>query len=152
MLAKQSRDASLETRRSALTRLLLGWTALVVLPSLYVVGRYLVPPLRNLARVSSVIASKVNEIPRNAAKIVKLGTKPVVVVHTESGEYKAFSATCTHLGCIVEYRGDRGGYFHCNCHGGEYDLTGKNISGPPPKPLARYDVSIRDENVIITSL
>ncbi|MEK6570639.1 MAG: hypothetical protein AABZ61_04660, partial [Bacteroidota bacterium] len=87
MLAKQSRDVSLESRRSALTRLLLGWTALVVLPSLYVVGRYLVPPLRNLARVSSVIASKVNEIPRNAAKIVKLGTRPIVVVHTEGGEY-----------------------------------------------------------------
>lgn len=109
------------------------------------------PPLRKVSNISSTIAAKVNEIPRNSAKIVKLGTKPVIVVHTENGEYKAFSATCTHLGCVIEYRGERGGYFHCNCHGGEYDLTGKNISGPPPRPLSPYVLSIRDENIVVTT-
>ncbi len=90
-------------------------------------------------------------MPLNSAKIVKLGNKPLVVVHTVTGEYKAFSATCTHLGCVVEYRGDKGGYFHCNCHGGEYDLSGKNISGPPPRPLTPYSISIKNQDIIVTA-
>jgi Rieske Fe-S protein len=147
---KTAKEFSYESRRSALTRLLIGWTALLLLPALYVVGRYLVPPLRRVAEVSSVIAARINEIPLNSAKIVKLGEKPLIVVHTQSGDYRAFSAVCTHLGCIVEYRGEKGGYFHCNCHGGEYDLNGKNISGPPPRPLMPYPVSIKAQDVIVT--
>ena len=139
-----------ESRRSALVRLLLGWTTLFVLPALYVIGRYLVPPQKKIGEVSSIIAAKVGDIPMNTAKIVKMGPKPVIVVHTLAGEFKAFSATCTHLGCTVEYRGDRGGYFHCNCHGGEYDLTGRNISGPPPKPLTPYHLSLRSDDIVVS--
>ena len=142
--------SSVESRRSALTKILLGWTALIVFPAVYVFSRYLVPPLKRVAEVSSIIAARVNDIPLNSAKIVKFGAKPLIVVHTVSGEYKAFSATCTLLGCIIEYRGDKGGYFHCNCHGGEYDLAGKNISGPPPRPLSPYSVAIQEDNIIIT--
>jgi len=134
-----------------LTKILLGWTGLIVLPSLYVIGRFVFPPLRKVAEALSVIVAGVNEMPLNSAKIVKLGNKPLIVVHTETGEYKAFSATCTHLGCVVEYRSDRGGYFHCNCHGGEYDLNGKNISGPPPRPLTPYPVSIKNQDIIVSS-
>ena len=123
---------------------------MLVLPSFYAIGRYLVPPLRRGAQVSTVIAAKVGEIPLNAAKIVRMGQRPVIVVHTETGEYRAFSAVCTHLGCTVEYRGDKGGYFHCNCHGGEYDLTGRNVSGPPPKPLTPYPLSISSNNIIVS--
>lgn len=151
MLSKPSYSHLTSNRRSALTKLLFGWTALIVFPSLYVIAKFLVPPLRKVNNISSMIAAKINEMPRNSAKILKFGTKPVIVVHTETGEYKAFGATCTHLGCIIEYRGERGGYFHCNCHGGEYDLTGKNISGPPPRPLSPYVLSIRDDNVVVTT-
>jgi cytochrome b6-f complex iron-sulfur subunit len=146
-----SRGLSPDTRRSALTKILLGWTALIVLPSLYVIGRFVFPPLRKVVEALSVIVAKVNEMPLNSAKIVKLGNKPLIVVHTGTGEYKAFSATCTHLGCVVEYRSDKGGYFHCNCHGGEYDLNGKNISGPPPRPLTPYPVSIKNQDIIVSS-
>jgi cytochrome b6-f complex iron-sulfur subunit len=144
-------ESSFEGRRSALTKLLLGWTAILVLPALYVIGRYLVPPLRKVAEVSSIIAARLNEIPLNSSKIVKIGRKPVIVVHTQSGDYRAFGATCTHLGCIVEYRGDKGGYFHCNCHGGEYSLNGKNISGPPPRPLTPYAVTVKGQDIIVSN-
>ena len=50
-----------------------------------------------------------------------------------------FSAVCSHLGCLVNYQKDRG-EFVCPCHGGRYDLTGKNIAGPPPAPLTRFPV------------
>jgi Rieske Fe-S protein len=144
-------ESSFEGRRSFLTKLLLGWTALLVLPALYVVGKYLVAPLRKVAEVSSIIAARLNEIPINSAKMVKLGRKPIIVVHTESGDYRAFSATCTHLGCIIEYRGDRGGYFHCNCHGGEYNLNGKNISGPPPRPLTPYAITVKGQDIVVSN-
>jgi cytochrome b6-f complex iron-sulfur subunit len=147
---KLSKGSSQEGGRGAMMKLLLRWTAPIVLPSLYVIGKYLVPPVRRVAQATSVIAAKINEILLDSARIVRLGNTPLILVHTESGEYKAFSATCTHLGYIAEYRGDRGGYFHCNCHGGEYDLNGKNISGPPSRPLTPYPVSIKNQHIIIT--
>lgn len=45
------------------------------------------------------------------------------------------SATCSHLGCLVNYNRERA-EFICPCHGGRYDLSGRNIAGPPPAPLA----------------
>jgi cytochrome b6-f complex iron-sulfur subunit len=138
-------------RRVALIRILGGWSLLLILPALYAIARYLVPPLKKLSTVANLLVARVGEIPLNSAKIVKMGLKPVIVVRTETDEYRAFSATCTHLGCTVEYRGDRGGYFHCNCHGGEYDLSGKNISGPPPRPLTPYRISIDSGNIIVSS-
>ncbi len=44
------------------------------------------------------------------------------------------SATCSHLGCLVNYSRERS-EFVCPCHGGRYDLSGRNIAGPPPAPL-----------------
>ena len=49
-------------------------------------------------------------------------------------QYRAFAATCTHLDCIVEFRSDRQ-LFWCNCHDGQFDLNGRNVGGPPPRPL-----------------
>ena len=50
-------------------------------------------------------------------------------------------ATCTHLDCVVGYQKDRSRIW-CNCHGGSYDLTGRNIGGPPPRPLTPYKVNL----------
>ncbi len=62
----------------------------------------------------------------------------LVVFRTPEGELRALSSKCTHAGCNVEFQG---GSIHCHCHGGVYDLEGKNVSGPPPKPLTRYRVT-----------
>ena len=53
------------------------------------------------------------------------------------GEPRAFNAVCTHLQCTVEYRAASQDIF-CNCHNGVYDLNGRNIAGPPPRPLEVY--------------
>ena len=50
---------------------------------------------------------------------------------------KVFSNVCTHMQCPVRWQADLG-QFLCPCHGGLYDITGKNIGGPPPKPLPQY--------------
>ena len=62
-----------------------------------------------------------------------------VSLRDASGDYRAFSATCTHLQCVVEFRKAERDIF-CNCHNGQYDLNGRNIAGPPPRPLTLFAV------------
>lgn len=70
------------------------------------------------------------------------GGKPCLVIRTPGGDIRAFNAICTHVDCTVEYRAAEGDIF-CNCHNGLYDLNGRNISGPPPRPLEEYKVTLR---------
>lgn len=76
--------------------------------------------------------------------------KQLVYVKVSGEEVFALSATCTHLGCNVNYDETTGG-FKCPCHSGVYDATGKNISGPPPKPLARLEAKIEDGKLLINT-
>ena len=80
---------------------------------------------------------------------VILGTSFFPAFVTASGELKALGATCTHLDCTVQRRADLG-IIWCSCHNGRYDDDGKNISGPPPKPLPKYIVK-EDKEVIFVS-
>ncbi len=64
----------------------------------------------------------------------------VYIVSSERG-LTVFSATCSHLGCLVNYSRDKA-EFMCPCHGGRYDLSGRNIAGPPPAPLTRIPTRI----------
>ena len=59
-----------------------------------------------------------------------------------------FSAVCSHLGCLVNYRKEKR-EFVCPCHGGRYDLSGRNIAGPPPAPLTRFPVRIENGMVMV---
>jgi cytochrome b6-f complex iron-sulfur subunit len=96
-----------------------------------------------------VVAAKLSEIPANAGKIFKFGNKPGILVHTAGGEFKAFSAVCTHLECIVQYRPETKQIW-CACHNGQYNLSGQNIGGPPPRPLEEFKVNTRGDDVVVT--
>jgi Rieske Fe-S protein len=74
-------------------------------------------------------------------KIIRFGVEPVIVVRLADNDFRAFAATCTHLDCIVEYQKDKNRIW-CNCHNGEFDLSGRNVAGPPPKPLEPYKVDV----------
>ena len=76
-------------------------------------------------------------------------SKPGILIRTEKGDLKAFSASCTHLDCIVQYQPDKKDIF-CACHNGIYDLTGKNVSGPPPRPLEEFTVNVKGDDIIVT--
>ncbi len=123
----------------------LGWLG----STLYPLISYLIPPKVPEATVNSVKAGPLADFPPNSGKIIKFGRKPVILVHTESGELRAFSATCTHLDCIVQYRPDLK-HIWCACHNGHYDLQGQNISGPPPKPLTEYQVQVVNDEIIVS--
>lgn len=115
----------------------------------YPIIKFLIPPEIAEATQNSVVAGKANELAANSGKIFKFGNKPGLLVRTPSGEYKAFSAVCTHLDCIVQYRPESRGIW-CACHNGQYNLSGQNVSGPPPRPLEEYVVVVRGDEVIVT--
>jgi Rieske Fe-S protein len=81
--------------------------------------------------------------------VFALGTKPAILIHTPDGQWRAFAARCTHLSCTVRYRQDLG-LIWCPCHDGRFDLTGKNVGGPPPRPLPQHSVVLRGDEVYVT--
>jgi cytochrome b6-f complex iron-sulfur subunit len=145
-----SRDPALQTTsRRKFLDYLLGTSAVATLGAiLYPIIRFMVPPHIVEALQNSVVAAKVSELPPNSAKIFKFGSKPGIVIRTASGELKAFSAVCTHLDCIVQYRQDTKQIW-CACHNGQYNLNGENIGGPPPRPLEQYVVNKRGDDIVI---
>jgi nitrite reductase/ring-hydroxylating ferredoxin subunit len=117
--------------------------------TVYPILRFLIPPKFRLPRDLSVNAAKLAELPLNTAKIFPFGTKPAILIHTPSDEFKAFSAVCTHLNCTVQYD-DKSSVILCACHNGRYGLDGQVISGPPPKPLEEFKVFLRKDEIIVT--
>lgn len=115
---------------------------------IYPVLRYLVPPKASDLGSDSVIAGRVGELKPNSGKIFRFGTRPGLLVRTADGGYRAMSATCTHLSCTVQYRDDLRQVW-CACHNGKYNLDGRNISGPPPRPLEAFDVQVRGEEIFV---
>lgn len=59
------------------------------------------------------------------------------------GSLVVLSPVCTHLGCTVSWD-QKTKQFHCPCHGGVYDPGGRNVAGPPPRPLARFEARVTD--------
>jgi len=135
-------------RRRFLDRVLGTWAAGVVGSILYPIVRYLEPPEVPEAAMLAVSGGSAATLAPNSARIVPFGTSPVIVVRTATGEVRAFSATCTHLDCTVQYRTDLR-HIWCACHNGHYDLNGRNVAGPPPQPLAPFDVNLKDDEIMI---
>lgn len=118
---------------------------------------FLVPAVKLVAPVSRRDKDLVyfpllaeEEIPRMGVKKAELAFTAlgkerkarVFVVSSFEGPV-VFSAVCSHLGCLVSYQKEKK-EFVCPCHGGRYDITGRNISGPPPAPLTRLPLRIQD--------
>ena len=115
---------------------------------LYPVVRYLVPPRIPEATTRRVVAAKKDELQPGSFKTFPFGSQPGILIRTPDGEYRALSAVCTHLGCTVQYRGtDR--TIWCACHNGLYDLEGRNVSGPPPRPLEPFVVHVEGDDVVV---
>jgi cytochrome b6-f complex iron-sulfur subunit len=138
-----------QTERRGLVRWLLGTGFAISISSfLYPVIRYLNPPQVSEAAVNEVVAGKVQDLKPNSGKIVRFGDNPVLLVRTSQTEWRAFSAVCTHLSCIVQYEPERTRIW-CACHNGVYNLQGQVVSGPPPRPLPAYAVHIRENNEVV---
>ncbi|MGA2482862.1 MAG: Rieske 2Fe-2S domain-containing protein [Candidatus Acidiferrales bacterium] len=138
-----------QPERRRLVEILLGGGLVASVASfLYPVLRYLVPPAVPELGGDEVVAAKVGELKLNGSKIFRFGNRPGILILTAEGEYQALSATCTHLGCTVQFRSDLHEIW-CACHNGLYDLNGRNISGPPPRPLEAFQVQVRGDEVVV---
>jgi Rieske Fe-S protein len=142
-------SAPADPLRRRLVKILLGTGLLASAASfLYPILKYLVPPKLPDLGGDTVLAAHISELKPNTAKTFRFGTRPGILVETAAGEYRAMSATCTHLGCTVQYRPDLREIW-CPCHNGMYDLNGRNISGPPPRPLEAFQVQVRGDDIFV---
>jgi Rieske Fe-S protein len=140
------------TRRTALN-VLLGFGGVAAVGSMiYPVFSFLKAPRQAESSQNKVtIERKASEMKPGDWMIFSFGTKPGLLICLEASggpELRAFSATCTHLNCIVEYQPEENKIF-CPCHNGSFDVNGNNIAGPPPKPLEQYSVRVQDDTITI---
>jgi Rieske Fe-S protein len=138
-----------QKRRNFLKYLLSGGLLGLAASVIYPIIAYLKPPAQREVEVSSVKAGKIVDFEKESGKIIKFGSKPVILIRTSKDDFKAYSAICTHLDCTVQYRKDMG-VIWCACHNGKYDLNGRNISGPPPRPLEEYRVIVQKDEIFIS--
>lgn len=83
-----------------------------------------------------------------SARKASVGGKPVLIIRTDKA-FIALSAVCTHLGCLVEFNSAKR-HVDCPCHAGTFDLDGKVIGGPPPRPLPTYSVAEVQGKVVVS--
>jgi cytochrome b6-f complex iron-sulfur subunit len=121
-----------------------------LLAVLYPLSRYLVPPEAGESTAGTVTLDlKPDSVKTNTGQIFKFGSRPGILIRTPAGELRAFSAVCTHLNCTVQYRSDLTQIW-CACHNGHYDLNGKNVAGPPPRPLEPFTVNARGNQIVVS--
>jgi Rieske Fe-S protein len=154
-MAQATTDAS---RRNWLLHLLQGTVSATVLAVFYPVFRFLLPRRATVSGALEIVAPfKVKDLITAPPSPFDFAGKPCLVVLSAEGarrlaagqslqadEVRAFNAVCTHVECTVKYRPNEGDIF-CSCHDGIYDLSGQNVSGPPPRPLESYKVTLRGD-------
>jgi len=141
-------DYSLVTRRTFLNTLFGGWLAALAAGSAYALIRFIFPTLGK--EPDFVILNKADflDIPVNSVKPFAWGGKVGLFFKKEDGTTRALKGVCTHMECNITYRPDVK-RFYCACHKGWFDENGKNIEGPPPKPLEIFDMTIEGDKLII---
>jgi Rieske Fe-S protein len=93
---------------------------------------------------ANVLASTA-EIPVGGGTI--LTAQKIVITQPQAGTYHAFTAICTHLGCIVN--SVSGGTINCPCHGSKYSIVnGSVVNGPAPLPLAAVSIKVEGTSIV----
>lgn len=117
----------------------------------YPIVRYIASPpgVDEGTDVNEVTLEAPDGYERGSGLLFRFGRKPAMLLRRPDGTFVAFFATCQHLGCTVQYQKAQDRIF-CACHGGVYDpSTGRNVSGPPPRPLDRLEVDASGEKVVV---
>lgn len=137
------------TRRK-LIQVLLGFSIVTTLAG--IIGpiiAYLWPRSADTSSGGPVAVGKVEDFAPGSGAVVSVNDKAVIVVNSKAGGLKAFSAICTHLGCVVSWDQHKN-VIHCPCHEGIFNpATGAVVSGPPPRPLSGYELAIKDGQILI---
>ncbi len=125
---------------------ILGWLASIAYP----VIRYLKPlPNSGPTGPTHLTREETSKLEQNRFVITMVSGKRVIILQPQD-QLLAFSAICTHEGCTVTYLTGQS-IIWCPCHDGRYDLHGRVLSGPPPKPLPEYAVRRLPDGGIVIS-
>ncbi|GII21690.1 Rieske (2Fe-2S) protein [Planosporangium mesophilum] len=90
--------------------------------------------------------AKTNEIPVGGGKVIE--SQKLVVTQPVAGEYKAFTAVCTHSGCLVTTVAN--GTINCPCHGSKFSAADGSVKGGPAKaPLAAKPVNVQGDSIVL---
>lgn len=98
--------------------------------------------------VPDVPVARVLSAPANDGWYRVRSRQTVFIVWDGARNVRAFSATCTHLGCRVDWDA-AARLFRCPCHGGAYDADGLVVAGPPPRPLDRVPARLDEAGEIV---
>jgi cytochrome b6-f complex iron-sulfur subunit len=141
-------DYSLITRRKFLNTLFGGWIIAFSSGSLYALLKFSFPTLGKEPDFVVLNAKDFLDIPDNSVKPFAWGGKLGLFIKRPDGKTSALKGVCTHMECNITYKPeDR--KFYCACHKGWFDENGKNIEGPPPKPLEFFDSTVEGDKLII---
>jgi cytochrome b6-f complex iron-sulfur subunit len=135
------------SRREFLANLVMGTGVTLGVGSLCLRFFEYLYPVVEPVKLVEVLAAKSSDVPLGAVHFVQLAEGPVMIENV-GGQLHAFSAICTHMGCIVKWHPELN-EFVCPCHHGIYGIEGNNISGPPPRPLNKLAVKVHDDNVYV---
>jgi len=114
-----------------------AWLGAVVFPVL----RYLTPPVdEGGASKATLTDAQRDELKAKGFLILRIGTDRVLAIKDGDLKVKALSAKCTHEGCTVQFQAAEA-LIWCACHNGKFNLDGRVLSGPPPRPLAAFVVA-----------
>ena len=142
-------DGEPSTRRRFITWLSQAFLGLWGLGAAAAIASYLRAPERGGSAAERVVrVGLLEDLAVGEGRLVRHGTRPFFVVRMDATRVIALSAVCTHVRCILAYDRARRG-FVCPCHDGRFDLAGNVLSGPPPKALPTYAVSVRAGEVFV---
>jgi Rieske Fe-S protein len=134
-------------RRRFLSQAVMGFGMLFGLGTLGFRFMQFLLPTTTDKQPETVLIGAETRIPLGDAVPMDLGGHKILVLKTQDG-VAAFSRRCTDLGCLVSWNKERE-QFICPCHQGTFDKNGVNIAGPPPRPLDRFQIVKRGEQLYV---
>ena len=128
----------------------LGASALGCLASVfYPVIRYLKPlPRSGAVGPTRLTPVELAKLEKDNSVIVPVSGKRVLVLRNAAQEIMALDAKCTHEGCTVQYLPGEAAIW-CACHNARFDLDGRVLAGPPPRPLPKYAIERPEDGGIL---
>jgi Rieske Fe-S protein len=102
-------------------------------------------PRSGAAASGPAVLARTTDIPVGGGKI--LAGQKIVITQPQAGSFDAFTAVCTHLGCIVGTVA--GGTINCLCHGSKFSIAnGSVVNGPASSPLAPVSIKVQGTSII----
>src|SRR5262245_40868429 len=98
------------------------------------------------------LVCKVSDVPPGGTHpfTVSGSTIPFILIHLNDGSWRAYEQKCTHLSCSVFYQ-PAADKIQCPCHNGWFDArTGHVLQGPPPRPLRRLNVVVKEGEIFVS--